>query len=55
MVLDYLFLDASFFRMHPGSPAERPWPRGGSPPTASRSSSVWHPDPGESTGARADF
>ncbi len=21
-VLDYLFLDASFFRMHPGSPAE---------------------------------
>ncbi len=22
MTLDYLFLDASFFRMHPGSPAE---------------------------------
>src|SRR6478752_5452804 len=22
VVLDYLFLDASFFRMHPGSPAE---------------------------------
>jgi putative transposase len=21
-LLDYLFLDASFFRMHPGSPAE---------------------------------
>jgi putative transposase len=21
-VLDYLFLDASFFRIHPGSPAE---------------------------------
>jgi len=24
IALDYLFLDASFFRMHPGSPAERP-------------------------------
>ena len=22
VVVDYLFLDASFFRMHPGSPAE---------------------------------
>jgi putative transposase len=27
VVLDYLFLDASFFKMHPGSPAEPRWRR----------------------------
>lgn len=44
--LDYLFLDASFFRYHVGAPPRsRCWRRGGSPPRASRSSSVWTPPP----------
>ena len=43
VVLDYLFLDASFFRMHPGSPAEPVLAAWGSPRTASPSSSAWHP------------
>jgi hypothetical protein len=30
--LNYLFLDASFFRMHPGSRPSRCWPPGASPP-----------------------
>ena len=39
--LDYLFLDASFFRMHPGSRPSRSWLPGASPPAASRRSSAW--------------
>jgi putative transposase len=45
IMLDYLFLDASFFRMHPGSPASRCWPPGASPPRASRCSSGCHLGP----------
>ena len=42
IVLDYLFLDTSNFRMHPNAPAEPGvGPPGESPPTASRSSSAW--------------
>ena len=44
--LDYLFLDASFFRMHPGSPAEPVLAAWGSPPRASPRSSAWHWAPG---------
>ena len=40
VTLDYLYLDASFFRMHPGSPP-RCWPPGASPPKASPPS-AWH-------------
>jgi putative transposase len=43
--LDYLFLDASHFKMRPGAPARRPsqsWPPGASTPTANRCSSAWH-------------
>jgi putative transposase len=53
ITLDYLYLDASFFRMHPGSPASsgcilahrpsRSWPPGTSPPMASPRSSAWRP------------
>src|SRR5689334_21247442 len=53
VVLDYLFLDASFFRMHPGSPAEpvlAAWgiTTGGKPafiglaPGAGESADAWH-------------
>ena len=35
VALDYLFLDTSFFRMHPGSPAEPVLAAWGSPPAAS--------------------
>jgi transposase-like protein len=41
ITLDYLYLDASFFRMHPGSRPSRCWRPGASPPTASRPSSAW--------------
>ena len=41
ITLDYLFLDASFFRMHPGSPAEPVLAAGASPPAASPPSSAW--------------
>jgi len=44
--LDYLFLDASFFRMHPGSPAEPVPAAWVSPPTASPPSSAWRPGAG---------
>ncbi len=40
--LVYLFLDASFFRMHPGSPAELVLAAWGSPPPGSPRSSAWH-------------
>ena len=46
IALDYLFLDASFFRMHPGPRPSRCWPPGASPPTASPPSSGWPPAPG---------
>ena len=46
--LDYLFLDGSCFRMHAGAGPSRCWPRGASPPGASRSWSGWRP-----AGARA--
>jgi putative transposase len=45
ITLDYLYLDASFFRMHPGSRLSRCWPRGASPPAASPPSSAWAPAP----------
>ena len=55
VVLDYLFLDASFLRMHPGSPAElvlAAWgiDTGGKPVFIGLA-----PGSGESTGAWADF
>ena len=45
IALDYLFLDASFFRMHPGRRLSRCWPPGASPPRASPCSWGWHPGP----------
>jgi putative transposase len=39
--LDYLFLDASHFKMHPGAPAEPVLTAWGSIPTASPSLSAW--------------
>jgi putative transposase len=43
VTLDYLYLDASFFRMHPGSPRpSRCSPHGALPPRASLRSSAWH-------------
>ena len=47
VVLDYLFLDASNFKMHPNSPAEPVLAAWGSPPTASQCSSGW-PQPAQS-------
>ena len=46
VVLDYLFLDASFFRMHAGSPAEPVLAAWGSAPRASPSAWAWPPAPG---------
>ncbi|MEU5431553.1 transposase [Streptomyces olivoreticuli] len=43
ITLDYLFIDASHFRMHPNAPAD--WRPGASTPTANRSSSAWKPPP----------
>ena len=40
---DYLYLDASFFRMHPARRPSRCWPPGASPPVASPRSSGWRP------------
>ncbi len=45
VTLDYLFLDASFFRMHPGSRPSRCWRPGASPPAASPRSSAWRTVP----------
>jgi hypothetical protein len=45
VTLDYLFLDASFFRMHPGSPAEPVLAAWASPPAASPPSSARSPAP----------
>jgi hypothetical protein len=42
ITLDYLFLDASFFRMHPGSSAEPVLAAWALPPAASPPSSAWH-------------
>jgi putative transposase len=55
LTLDYLFLDASYFRMHPGSPAEpilAAWgiTTGGKPVFVGLA-----PGSGESTDAAADF
>jgi transposase-like protein len=41
--LDYLFLDASMFKMHPGARAEPVLARGASPPPARRCSWRWPP------------
>ena len=55
LVLDYLFLDASFFRMHPGSPAE-PILAAWGITTAGKPVFVGlAPGSGESTDAWADF
>jgi putative transposase len=43
--LDYLFLDGSHFKMHPGAPAEPVLAAGASTPTASRCSSGWRRRP----------
>ena len=43
ITLDYLFLDASFFRMHPARRPSRCWRPGASPPRASPRSSAWVP------------
>src|SRR5262249_22647005 len=45
VTLDYLFLDASFFRMHPGSPAEPVLAAWASPPAASPRSPAWRRAP----------
>jgi putative transposase len=39
--LDYLFLDASHFKMHPARRPSRSWPPGASTPTASRCWWAW--------------
>jgi transposase-like protein len=46
VVLDYLLLDASHFKMHPNAGSEPVLAAGASPPTASRCSSAWPPLPG---------
>ena len=45
ITLDYLFLDASFFRMHPAPRPSGCWPPGQPPPAASPRSSAWPPAP----------
>ncbi|MFK0297560.1 transposase, partial [Streptomyces sp. NPDC090442] len=45
VTLDYLFIDASHFRMHPGAPAEPVLAAWASTPTANPSSSAWKPPP----------
>lgn len=51
LTLDYPFLDANFFEIHPGSPAESILATWASPSTTSRPSSGWRPARGESTEA----
>ncbi len=55
VVLDYLFLDASFFRMHPGSPAEPVLAAWGITTTGKPVFVGLAPGSGESTDAWADF
>jgi hypothetical protein len=43
VALDYLFLDASFFRMHPGAPAEPILAAWASPRRQTRLPSAWPP------------
>src|SRR6476646_7658905 len=55
VVLDYLFLDASFFRMHPGSPAQSVLAAWGIATTGKPVFVGLVPGSGESTDAWADF
>jgi transposase-like protein len=55
VVLDYLFLDASFFRMHPGSPAEPILAAWGITTDGRPVFAGLAPGSGESTDAWADF
>jgi putative transposase len=55
ITLDYLFLDASFFRMHPGSPAEPILAAWGITCDGGPVVVGLAPGPGESTDAWADF
>lgn len=55
IVLDYLFLDASFFRMHPGSPAEPVLAAWGITTEGKPVFVGLSPGTGESTDAWADF
>jgi putative transposase len=55
VVLDYLFLDASFFRMHPGSPAEPVLAAWGITTDGKPVFVGLTPGSGESTDAWADF
>ncbi len=55
IVLDYLFLDASFFRMHPGSPAEPVLAAWGITTEGEPVFVGLAPGTGESTDAWADF
>jgi transposase-like protein len=55
ITLDYLFLDASFFRMHPGSPAESVLAAWGISTEGKPVSVGLAPGTGESTHAWADF
>jgi len=55
VVLDYLFLDASFFRMHPGSPAEPVLAAWGVTTDGKPVFVGLSPGSGESTDAWADF
>jgi len=55
IMLDYLFLDASFFRMHPGSPAEPVVAAWGITTEGTPVFVGLSPGTGESTDAWADF
>ena len=55
LTLDYLFLDASFFRMHPGSPAEPVLPAWGITTDGKPAFIGLAPGSGESADAWADF
>jgi putative transposase len=55
VMLDYLFLDASFFRMHPGSPAEPILAAWGIATDGKPAFIGLAPGSGESTDAWADF
>jgi putative transposase len=55
LTLDYLFLDASFFRMHPGSPAEPVLAAWGITTGGKPAFTGLAPGTGESADARGDF